>query len=133
MEMLTEMGTRLGEIETGMDVYGAIFDSNAQAYWILAKLESYGIEAWKEGKSGIAYITTSKRHNTLKYLFAHWTGLIHEWWFRFDVLWDAEHRYYIPGACVETMMYGNERPNAKECSEEMKRMFRERHERRHKK
>lgn len=115
-----------------MQTYGAMFNGDKQADWVVEKLTSYGIKAWREGKDSVAFITTPKRYETLNYLFAWWTGLIHEWWFRFDMLWYVNHRNYFPGACVEAIMYGTERPNIFAFNEDMKRMFRERHNRRHK-
>lgn len=110
--------------------FGAGFNSEGQADWVVKKLLSYGIEAWREG-SGVEFITTIERYSTLKCLFARWTGMIHEWWFRFDMLWYVNHRHYFPGACVEAMKYGTECPNIFAYNEEMKKMFRERHNRRH--
>lgn len=114
-----------------MQRYGIMLGSNKQADWIINKFISYGIKAWREGEFGVAFITTPKRYETLEYLLAWWTGLINEWWFRFDMLWYVNHRNYFPGACVEAMMYGTERPNIFAFNEDMKRMYRERHARRH--
>ena len=113
-----------------MQTYGAMFHTDKQADWVVDKLTSYGIKAWREGNS-VEFITTMKRYSTLRYLFAWWTGLINEWWFRFDMLWYVNHRNYFPGACVEAMMYGTERPNIFAFNEDMKRMYRERHARNH--
>lgn len=115
-----------------MQTYGAMFRSDKQADWVVDKLMSYGIRAWREGKESVGFITTPKRYKTLEYLFAWWTGLINEWWFRFDILWYVNHRNYFPGACVEAMMYGTERPNIFAFNDGMKQMYRERHARRHK-
>ena len=115
-----------------MQTYGAMFCSDKQADFAVNKLASYGIKSWREGEFEIVFITTQKRYNTLEYLFAWWTGLIHEWWFRFDALRYVNHRGYFPGACVEAMMYGTERSNIFAFNEDMKRMYRERHARRHK-
>lgn len=114
-----------------MNVYGAKFHTDKQADWVVDKLTSYGIKAWRDGKDGVVFITTPKRYETLNYLFAWWTGLIHEWWFRLDMSWYTNHRNYFPGACVEAMMYGTERSNIFAFNEDMKRMYRERHARRH--
>jgi len=111
--------------------YGAMFRTDKQVDWVVDKLLSYGIKAWREGKDGVTFITTPKRYKTLNYLFAWWTGLIHEWFFRFDMLWYANHRNYFPGACVEAMMFGIKCPNIFAFNEDMKQMYREHHARRH--
>ena len=113
-----------------MQRFGAMFHSTKQADWVVEKLLSYGIKAWREGSS-VEFTTTLPRYHTLEYLFARWTGMIHEWWFRFDRLWYENHRYYLPGKCMEAMMYGTERPNIFAFNDDMKRMYRERHARRH--
>jgi len=115
-----------------MQVFGSMFDSNSQTDWVVNKLQSYGIEAYRKCNNVVEYITTPNRNETLKYLFAWWNGMINEWWFRFDMLWYVNHRNFFPGACMEAMMFGKERPNIFAPNEEMKHMYRERHMRRHK-
>ena len=45
------------EIQT----YSAMFHSDEQADWVVNKLLSYGIKAWREGNCIVKFITTPKR------------------------------------------------------------------------
>ena len=101
-----------------MEKFDAMFYGEKQAGWVVEKLLSYGIEAWQEG-SRVNFITTWKRCCTLESLFAWWTGTINEWWFRLYPLWYTSIRNFCPGACVEALKFGTERPNIFAFNEEM--------------
>lgn len=106
--------------------YGAMFSCEQQADWVAAKLISYGITAWREGKKSVEYATTWKRNATLRQLFEWWNGEHEEWWSYFDNSWR-----WKPGACVEAMRYGSEIPNPFAFNDGMKQKYRNRHARRH--
>ena len=106
--------------------YGAIFCCEQRADWVVAKLTSYGITAWREGKESVEYATTWKRNATLRQLFKWWNGEHEEWFSYFDSSWR-----WKPNACVEAMHYGSEIPNPFAFNEELKQKYRDRHARRH--
>lgn len=106
--------------------YGTCFWTGQQADWVVKKLLSYGIKAWREGKDGVEYITTWKRDAVLRQLFKWWNGEHLEWWSYFDYSWR-----WKPGACVEVMRYGSDVPNPFAFNDEWKQKYRDRHNRRH--
>lgn len=104
--------------------YFAVFQSKEQAIWVTNRLRSYGIIAWREGEKTVSYRTTHERQANLRCLFAWWTGIIYEWWFRLDSSWYVTQRGFYPGACVETARFGSNRPNPFAFNDEWKQKYR---------
>ena len=110
-----------------MHIYLATFYTEMQADWIVSKLLSFGIEAWRSaGPHTVCYKTIPRRKLILDQLFKWWNGEADEWWSYFDNSWR-----WKPGACVEAMRYGSEIPNPFAFNDEMKQKYRDRHARRH--